>query len=38
MYLPVDPEPELLQMTYQGLKNVFEERTPRLFDIAEFSD
>ena len=36
-YRPIDPEPDLLEMTYDGLRNVFEEAYPRLFNVAAYA-
>ncbi len=36
-YRPIDPEQDLLEATYEGLKAHFEARYPRLFEIADFS-
>jgi len=36
-YNPIDPSPEILAMTYQGLRDYFEGGSPRLFDIAQYS-
>lgn len=36
-YRPIDLAPDLLALTYEGLKNCFETRFPRLFDVAPFS-
>ena len=36
-YRPIDPSPDILDMTYQGLKDVFEGSTPRLFEVSHLS-
>jgi len=36
-YRPIDPEPYLLDATYNGLKAHFEANFPRLFEVADYS-
>ncbi len=35
-YRPIDPEPDLLELTYVGLTDLFEGNYPRLFSIADY--
>lgn len=37
-YRPVDPSPDLLDMTYRGLSDLFVDRYPRLFSVAELTN
>ncbi|HET9174418.1 MAG TPA: hypothetical protein VFN56_04000 [Candidatus Saccharimonadales bacterium] len=36
-YRPLDPDADLLEATYNGLVQLFEEPYPRLFDVADYS-
>lgn len=36
-HMPIDPTPDILSMTYEGLKDCFETSYPRLFDVVPFS-
>lgn len=37
LYRPIDPEPDILAMTYQGLRDHFENGFPRLFDVSKYT-
>lgn len=36
-YRPIDPSPEILEMTYAGLKRLFVDDNPRLFSVEEYT-